>query len=380
MKKVIISNVSDLRDKMSVLSRNVVKPAAIDGLCTIYCSKDQLLICAAGIGSFGYVMTQTEDKWDSPLYLVSQKYLADMATLLPVNQKAVFKFEDQGIITVESEDETVKFQLRAGHTKNALPKLCKDEVVSSFELDSSMIDAIQRKVLPSADTDGNFNSVGLVAKKGEGISLYATNRYTIAQLHTKIIAEKDIAITTPVAAWTLTAKKLDDESLHYDVTKKFTFVTGAGYRFAFNNLEFKLPPFEAALNKVITDTVVNINKDELTSALKRMSLLANVGKEPNPIELHFSKNEITFFTKSETLGTVKAKIPHNNPAMEGKRIAFILNTLEKGIDASENIVKLKVSINATKFDLSAVKFDTSECSQMMISPTRIKGGFTDLAD
>ncbi len=197
---------------------------------------------------------------------------------------------------IQIENPTITFEIPQGELKKAISKLSR---FASDEKDS--VEPIFTGIFFDFDENGNLNIVSSDTKR---LGLYKT-KYTLTTDASRI------KFIVPVSSMEVVKDVLSNEGvanigifLDDNIVRSVMFVLG-DVVLKTNTIVGNYPDY----NKVIPQTVSNlstINKEELNSALKRVSIL--VDKETNKVVFSFGKGKLKVITQNSMLGIAEEEI------------------------------------------------------------------------
>lgn len=378
--KIKLVDVADFKEKLTILSSNVVKPINGTGELILWCDKGLLFVFAEGGSNCGFFWTKVADRWISPYYKVLQSLAVKAASFLDANEETTLDFTDDGFIVFDSN--ALHLAMRAGHAEK--PKRDSGATEIEFDLSHEEIRHIQKKVVPSADVkDSGREGIGLVVHNGV-TTINATNNHTLSQFRLNVPTTNDFEVPTQAAVWNAA---FGNGNLHFKINKRAAVVTGDGFSFMFQNCTYGVPNYEEVLRKLSLDCAVHVDGKVFKKSVNSLLMMAATNEE-NFIEAHFNEQTITFYTDDKELGYIHSEISYSvddenvRSMLNGKKIAFQSGTFEKGVKAveGEDIITMNLSSLADENGqiLTPVKFPTKrndngdEIGLIVIAPIRVK--------
>ena len=378
--KIKLVDVADFKEKLSILSTNVVKPINGSGELILWCDKGLLFVFAESGSNFGFFWTKVDDRWISPYYKVLQSLAVKSASFLDANEETFLEFTDDGYIVFDSN--SLHLAMRAGHAEK--PKRDAGAAEVEFDLTHEEIRHIQKKVVPSVGVkDSGREGVGFVVRDGVA-TINATNNHTLSQFRLNS-QTKDFNVCTQPAAWN--AAFGNHGNLHYKVNEKTVVVTGDGFSFMFLNFTYGLPNYEEMLQSLNLECVIRLEGRAFRKAVNSLLMLAGT-RDENFIEMHFHEDTVTFYTVDKELGYIRSDVPYAvdddniRSLLNGKKVAFQSDPFEKGVKATEgeDVVTIYLSnvANENGEILAPIKFTTKqndngeEVGLIVVAPIKVK--------
>ena len=193
-----------------------------------------------------------------------------------------------GVVTVQRHEEGNQLTVTSGRSTFTLPLATAQQVTvtqpDAFgEIDTAAFAAAVAQVAPSADLSGGPLSAVLVSPDTEAgvLTLVATNRYRMAVAHVPYTPaagsdDEDLLISAKALAGQVKAVKSDTVTLQRrDGVYGFT---GAGHSIHGRLVSGAYAPWERAMSMADNaTTTVTVSAADLLGAVKRCSLVANMG-------------------------------------------------------------------------------------------------------
>lgn len=260
-------------------------------------------------------VTFATDSKDMGWVGLNQKYLQSTLKVLSAPVTMEF-FLAEKRIRVSSRQ--AKFDLLMVDKTSVVPFKTSTPIMKQTFTKDGFETVFKRMSQTTASDDGRpiFTGIGFRATDGK-VYVNATDTHALTHTEWNNGKVQDFSIVVPSSIFSL--KLLGD--VQFELGKKTATVKSGGVEYISSVLEGSAPNYEGVI-PTADGTVFHVRRNELSSALSKISICSNVG-ETVPIRMVFKDGKLTLSAFSPSLGKVEDTIPVNG-GEKGKeyKIAF----------------------------------------------------------
>jgi len=228
--------------------------------------------------------------------------LHEITRTLP-EAEVTFKLEDRNQVRITCDRTRYRI---AGQPRDEFPNFPELDESAGIKLPAKTLNQLIERVVFSITTeDPRYSLNGALFMLKEGyLTLVATDGHRLAYITKKlenVDKSKDLKVIVPRKALTEISKMTDDmtdqDEVVFGQSDKHVFFLVGEHRLTSNVLEGSFPRFENVMPKACETSIV-VPTDDLTAAVKRVSLLAN-DRLGRAVRLGLSSGKLELSSRTE---------------------------------------------------------------------------------
>ena len=254
-------------------------------------------------------------------------------------------------VTIKPISKRVKFQLKS-QASDKFPELGSSENVPFFELPAKEFKEMIRHTIFAVFKDvkdiksRSFMTGVYFEKEGDTITMVATNGNRLSCISKTATNVPDFpAANIPTKILSCVLKNLSDEgNVNVAVVDNSIFIKFANFEFSSNLIDGRFPNYKKVIPENLT-TKFQVNKSDLESALKRITIMAD--KEIYRVLFKIGPGVLKLISPETDSGAAEEEIPCR---YDGQNITIAMNFVYvteplKVIDSENIVVEFNVDEN-----------------------------------